>query len=91
MFLKIAISFGDQGPKALQDIIFKFESKISGVISRPPRYVQLVLFVLIYSDFSILSGKSFELLLIFIFKFHELTMLTLCPYMKWIDGRNALK
>ena len=42
MFLKIAISFADQGPKAVQDIIFKFESKLYGVISRPPRYVQFV-------------------------------------------------
>ena len=38
MFLRIAMSFANQGPKALEDIAFKFESKISGATYRPPRY-----------------------------------------------------
>ena len=37
MFLRIAMSFASQGPKELEDIDFKFESKISGASYRPPR------------------------------------------------------
>ena len=40
MFLRIALSFADHGPKALEDIVFKFDSKISGVVSRQARYAQ---------------------------------------------------
>ena len=38
MFLRIAMSLASQGPKALEDMYFKFESKISGATYQPPRY-----------------------------------------------------
>lgn len=38
MFLRIAISLASQGPKELEQINFKFESKISGASYQPPRW-----------------------------------------------------
>ena len=38
MFLRIAMSLASQGPKALENMYFKFESKISGATYQPPRY-----------------------------------------------------